>query len=516
MTKPWEEAYAKPWEQEYAPSGPPVVTSGPTPAMQMGVETPVGSGPRDLQSVGWGPSAAAGFVESFQKPIYGALDLAGVDVENPHRIMSVLSKARRQAALESMTELADKNIGGTVGRVIGEGNQVLLPAMATIGTSIKAGRYALPLAVEAATATARRGLITPEEGETRTGNMVEEAAINLGAGAVGAGLLKAGKGLNLARGAQEAMDSGIPLTPGMAVKSPAVRGIETAAEVTPFLARGTREFRGAADAAVSPVIIQRVASQIDDTADITRGGWQGVDELTGLVNARYDEAWDAANTAMWNNQQRERFANRLSRESARWADTQGAALSRLSGDMANPDLTLKRLDSKLRSMIQSSNDHDFTEYLKGQRARLRERAGAASNNALKDLDASYGDFLTVQRASADAPAGSAGAMTPQGLSNSVRSVSPTQTRSVGSAPLQNTADDLVRLMAREGGQPLDFFRRLANVAPTPIPRSVMDGLGQALMGQTNPQRALKEYLTANPDVARYFVTATAALGGQDN
>ena len=548
MTKPWEKTYsvpAKPWERtrEVEKTLPEMRTEQRladivhTPRLHAATreqQSQLEARERRAQGAGYqesvrqrapGPnmpdvaaSTAAGITESAQDPLYGALDLAGVDVQNPPPMASVLSQARRQQARETTEELADENVGGVIGNVIGEGSQIALPAAKYIQATSrvgKAGGYGLPLAIEAATATGRRGLITPEEGDTRSGNMTKEMLINLSAGGAGAGLLKLARGVNLKRGAQELIDEGIPLTPGQAAKSPAIHGLETTASVTPLLARGTRRARERAEAAISPVIISRVAKQFDDTADITRGGWEGMEDLTVIVNTKYDDAWDAANTSMWNNQQRERFGNRLTRESRRWTDTQGASLNRLADDMLNVDLTVKRLDTKMRDMIQSSNDYEFTAYLKDQRALLRERAGATTNKALTDLDTNYGDFLTIQRGTANAPGGAAGQVEPEGLRQSVQSVSATQPRSVGEAPLQQTADTLVRLMADEGGAPLDFFRRLANVAPTPATDKFMDRMGRAVIGQTNPQRAVREFLADNPDAARYFITASGAAGGAD-
>ena len=83
--------------------------------------------------------------------------------------------------------------------------------------------------------------------------------------------------------------------------------------------------------------------------------------------------------------------------------------------------------------------------------------------------------------------------------------------------MQKQAEELATMMDSAGMTPLDFFRRLSNISPTPMPQVVLKKVGNALIGETDLQRAA-QLILENPEARqalRRMTTATgAAIGDQ--
>ena len=72
---------------------------------------------------------------------------------------------------------------------------------------------------------------------------------------------------------------------------------------------------------------------------------------------------------------------------------------------------------------------------------------------------------------------------------------------------------MVEIMKITGGAPLDFFRRVAKMAPTPMPRSWMKAMGEAVMGDTAGQRAALKWLREHPELVERAGAIGAAYEG---
>ena len=453
-------------------------------------------------------SALSGVGESFAKPIYGALDLADVDMGDG----GFLNKESRQKALKTFEEETDKSAFGTAGELIGDISKFALPGaglVKALGTGSKLAR-ATGAAADIGTAATLGALETPDKGETRGDRALEEALF--AAGGLGAGkvLEKAVQGARKMKGAKEYIREGGYLTPGMAAKSPAIRGSESVMEVTPFLARGVKEARKDAEFGFNEKIINQVARQFDDTAKTLPAGHEGMEGLGRIVKKGYDDAWDAVNKDAWFSGGQDSFIREVDEVARGWADTEAKALGRIAKVADGGDL--KQVDSRIRKM-KSNAEGDFLDELNDLQESLRAKAGEEAMEGLAKMDAGYGNYLALQGAAAKTDAGEFGA---RQLVKSARQVGGKSRAAKGQAPMQQQAEELATMMDSAGMTPLDFFRRLSNISPTPMPQAVLKKIGNLLIGETDPQRAA-QLILENPEARaalRRMTTATGAAIGE--
>jgi hypothetical protein len=454
-------------------------------------------------------ATGAGFVESFQRPIYGALDYFDIDDPEASGVASILSKAKRQEAMRTMRERKEESpISGGVGGFTGEMSQLALPG-AMLSKAARGGA-ALPYIADIGTAGLRGAAITPEdeEGSRTMGALTEGGAAVAGLG-IGKAVEKFAKGARKMPGVQEYIDKGGYLTPGQAAESRLIRGLETVGTVTPFTAKGVKEMQERAVEGVSKQFIDDVAKQLEYTGDIP-GGQQGIAKLTKLIGDKYDEAWGTVDTKVWENTQR-KLGNKLIREGADWSADQANVLKRLGNDAKR--VGVKKFDTKMRNAIDSAKkDYAFQQHLKDVRRDMRDMvAGPETKRLLKEVDSVYPDFLTVQDA-AGRVAG--GRFTGSDIAKSSRRIGGLTRSARGEAPMQKATEDIAAALQSEAsGAPLDFFRRVARMAPTPVPREVMRKLGQGVTGDTTVQKWLAKVLEENPELIQRAGAIGAAYEG---
>ncbi len=423
-----------------------------------------------------------GLAVSVLEPYYGIKDLFGQHDEEG------------AARLKDWQDDAGESGWGTAGQVVGEMAQFAVPGGVAL-KGLKGAGLAKGL-LGAGTVAATEGgigaglgaLRMPDEGETRLGNAAAEGA----AGALGSGIatgIGAGiRGLTKTRAAQKLMDEGVELTPGQAAESKFVQGLESVMDITPILARGTKDARKVAKEQWNKKILQEAAPE---GTQITELGTAGAKQMKDAVEEAYAEAWDgvgavtsAASKPMYSTMAE--AAKRLGKADGRvlrnvWNDVQKAVRTK------DPK-AFKTLDENLRRQINSAEPekYELLTALKAARARLRESVPTANQTALKVIDDKYPSFLTARDAVKNS-LDDAGVFTPSRLNKSIKKVGK-NLAATGEAALQKSAAEGMETVGRkEGPQPLEWLRRLSGMFTGP-PKSVMDAGGRAMFGQTAPQR----------------------------
>ena len=437
----------------------------------------------------WYEDFGEGLAVSGLETYYGTKDLFGqMDDED-------------RATLKDWQDDAAESGWGTAGQVVGELGTFMIPG----GIALKGLKVASKLknatllqkamvygAVEGAVGAGVGGVKLPEAGETRLENMLESGA----AGAIGGGLAPVvGRGLSkLLRGANKSddalrlLDEGVELTPGQMASSPGIRGLETVMEVTPFLARGTKKAKKKSLESWNKKIMSDAAPV---GANITELGTAGAAQMKRAVTSAYNEAWKGAGKLSRGDGVG--MINSLGRSSKRLGIDDNRVITNIIKDikeLAKKGSTkgTQALDDLLRRSINSAgkDKYELSEALQQARAGLRKRLPAKTKKALDKIDAKYPGYLTVRDAVARAQQ-TEGLFTPAQLTTSVGKLGKGKAQ-VGEAALQDAArTGRSTLGKKEGGQPLEWFRRIAGALPSPLP---METAGRTLMGQTTPQRAL--------------------------
>ena len=432
-----------------------------------------------------GPLAAIkgwpGLAESLGRTYYGVKDLA-TELDDEDRA--------RLAALRSASD--EMGGWGTAGRIGGEIAQMAVPGSAAVkgakalSAATNAGRTMSiinPLLAEALVAAGFSGIQLPEDNETRGEQATESAIASMAGAALGLPLRILGAGIKKSDEAAKLLDEGVYLTPGMVTDSPALRGLENAAEVTPFLARGTKKAREAAQESFNAAALRNAVPDqyVDDVTDIgTAGGAQ----IKEAVEKGYREAWGEVEIPAAQMASMYRYAQ----EAAENFGKKGARVLKNIQDDIERGVDIQQLDKSMREALSSTaarKDPRLTAAIRSLREDLRSNLPEVNQEALRVMDSNYPDYLTVRKAISKAAEGG-GEFTPRQLMQSSRQVGGEAQTAAGNAPLQDfAAAGIDTIDTKVGGQPLEWFRRLAGAAPSP---PGMRGAGQILTGQTEVQK----------------------------
>lgn len=470
----------------------------------------------------------SGVGRSAKETLYGARDLLSEETGR-ERTPGVL-KLKRALAL-SDADRADlerqKSVTGgaaTAGRIAGDVAQIAAPG-GVLGKGLKAAGMARgATALGDIAASAGHGYIkAPDEEETRAENALWEAgAAAAGAGVAGA-LAKTLRGANKLPAAQAMLDKGraIPggpsstyLSPGQAASSKLLRGAENIMEVTPFLARGTKAAKEAAKVGWVDDAIQSAAPA---GTKITAKGTEAVKQLSDAFRAGYKSAWGTASPV---SHKTVRDSIDLASEAApRVVKKQRRVLKNVVDELktvrqSGSTEAIETLDRQLRDEIgraAKKGDTYLLNALRGIRGNLRSHLSDAGKSAMKALDSKYGEYKAVE-AAADLARKEGGVFTPSRLMQGARSAAGRARTARGEAPLQETAQQGIDVLeGTVGGQPLEWFRRVAAVSPSP---PGMRLAGKAVMGETALQRAAQRGLD-NPyaQALRMMGLRGAPIGG---
>ena len=425
--------------------------------------------------------------------VYGVKDLVGAMDENDR---ATFDQVKKDASDSGFT---------TAGKVVSEIAQFAIPGGAVakgVKGASKLKNLAKGVSGETLVAGTLAGARLPGEGETRAGNVAYDAAATAGGGFAGKVLAKTMRGLNKTPDAQKLLDEGVYLTPGQQAESKFIQNIETAAEVTPILARGTKAAKKEASESWNENILNKAAPA---GTKITEIGTAGGAQLKKAVEAGYASAWKGVKPI--DKALRGRLAGRLQKTRSKLGKKDRLVVDNVAADMERIG-SAKGLDDILRREIGTAGRKkvDLRRVLEKTRRELRKVAPVDNKKALAKMDKNYPDFLTAEDAIIRAKQ-TGGVFTPAQLTMSSGKVGKKKA-ATGTGPLQEAADiGRETIGKKEGGQPLDFFRRLAGAAPSP---PGMRGTGRMLMGDLAPQKAITRRLNESPTVRALRAGPSAA------
>jgi hypothetical protein len=420
----------------------------------------------------------------------GAKDLVGLGTEQDRTIQDLIK-----------ADVSEAGGWGTAGGVLGDIAQMAAPGGAALrlAKAAKLAKAATPLGasmiVGAGGAAPIAAIRSPDEGDTRAGNAAQEAAIAAAGGYLGGKLIS---GIEKTPAAQAILNAGGYLTPGMAAKSKMVEGIEAIMEVSPFLAQGTKKARG--DAARSWNRLSLNEARPPRARKITEGGSKGVAKLRDGFTRAYDNAWAKAKGEGDRVPVIEHLQNRINE----FEGATAAKLKRLTQDIEFAD-SPKRVDRAIRTRIKEAvDDPELQGLLQESRAIFRDTLGPKVRTELAKIDKKYPLYLTVRKAAAQASA-DYGYYTPQQLVTASRVVGGETPAAIGTGPLLTGAQQGVHTVGKSvGGQPLEWFRRVAGALPTTLP---LKSTGRVALGQTAPQRVAQGLFQSRP------ISSGIAVGG---
>lgn len=338
---------------------------------------------------------------------------------------------------------------------------------------------------------------------SRTDNAGSEALWSLLGGALSKGMA----GVTPSKAGKEALERGEYLTPGYATDNHVLSGLESAMEVTPTLAHGTKVARGKAQQGWRNHAFDTVAKKLGIKAT-GETGIESFKQIDNAIKSGYKEA----------------FANIDSVPDSVF-DSMFKTVSNRSADLSIPDqVALKNIAKKLRQFRTKARKGKSTDladridyYLrneaKGTQGPLRDAIiglkktyhrgfGSDLESKLKNFDEVFPDVLTLEDAVNKANLGMMeGGFSPQQLMSGSANVGTKNAFARGESALFDIANSGGKTVGqKEGGAPLEWFRRLAGVAPSP---PGMELLGNTVIGNTAAHKAVKDLPsmlleTANP------------------
>lgn len=345
----------------------------------------------------------------------------------------------------------------------------------------------------------------PGEGETRGKNAGFEGLMSLIGGGVTKGLTGAAK----TDSAKLLEELGVYLTPGQAAESKGIQAIENVMDVTPFAARGTQGAKARGQQEFRNLLDTTVGKEVGvDTAAATTGTEayklmddafiKGYKEAFSTLDEIPEETFpsilkaigDASKDLSLNLNPIEIKQLKAAAAQVRKFKKEAARVGTETMPASSPAELADKFDRYLRRQIRDSG---------GQVGEAFTKLKTAFHNSLppeiaakmKHLDTNFPNKLVIEDATKKAAAsGRQGGFSPQELLRSSAKVGGGRSTARGEAPLFDLADAGVQTVGRkEGGQPLEWFRRLAPGFSSP---PGMQLAGDILMGSTAGHKAVKD------------------------
>jgi len=425
-----------------------------------------------------------GLAESTLRTALGGYELFGGELSD-----------NTKKAMEMMRRDVDASGGwGTAGNITGEIAQLALPAagIAKGAKLLNRGAKSI-LAADIGLSATHGGLKLPEAGKTRFEGAVKEGAAALAGGVVGSTLRKAITGIDVTDAAKSLMDMGVYLTPDKASTSVLPRAMGYAMQITPFMAKGTREAGERSAESWNKVLLNRVAP----LGEIAETGVKGVKALKNQFNDAYSAAWAKATKP--SGEAMVDMVNEGVKAGNNLGGNSGAVLRSLLDDLGNLSRNyssdgLKELDNAFRRRIEAAairGDDALTDTLNSMRGKLRASAGPDTLDALAAVDSKYGDFITIRNSASSLSAmKQGGIIDPATLMSGVKSAGGKTRAATGDAPLYDFASTSMQTLGRKEPNPIiDVLKGLAVNTPNILP---LQSTGQAILGNTAPQKLMQK------------------------
>ncbi len=460
-------------------------------------------GERDVP-VGMSERFGVGLARPFVETGLGIKDLAG-----KVGIGGGLSDEDR-ANLERLEEV--KGGAGTTGRIAGElstfaapggvGQKVVTKGMAALPRALKYGRVGMDMLTSAGV----EALKAPTE-ETSRGERAIGSALGAGIGHAGASTVRPVlTGMRAtAQGAQDLINKGIPLTPGM-MKGGLTQAVEQTLGRVPVLGGLIRARQREAIEGWN----RHMLNEVMPKSTVTAAGREGMQQATKAFSESYEKLWSQDVPFKLSTLQKgwksvvdhskrtqspeasKKLTDDLTRSFQHVVKTtrEGKAISGQA--VSQLDDLLRTASFKLRK---SGDDASATLYSMA-RSRMRDQLPPEMNRELSRLDALYAQYSVLRRAgSSTAAQATGGTFTPAQVQGASRALDRTAGKGAtarGQAVLQPQARQAANVLGAQPRSP-DTLGSLA-LSPAALASTLTHNrpMNRLITGQTAPQKMMRQ------------------------
>lgn len=462
--------------------------------------------PEPQEKDAWYEDLAEGVAVSGMGTWYGLKDLFGG-----------MSEEDRKTFEDWKTD-AGESLWGGVGQGVGELAQLAVPgagAMKLAKTIGKAKRL-IPFTADVASSAGLGALQAPDVGENRLMNAIGGGGSALLGGALGRALSKPFRGAKIDDEARVLMDEGVRLTPGQAASGSLPRALEQIAQWKLFSGKGVQRARQEGIRDWNRLAF-RVASppghQVNDIGE------------TGLIKMK--EAFDNAYSSAWKNANKPsqtgmvNMINNVVRQGGELNADSQHVIRNLLMDVRDISYRytpekVEQLDKKLRRRINSAfreNNHDLGYALKEMKNDLREAIGPDFAGKLRAIDNKYDSYRAIRKAATSKRSLKAGKVfTPDDLIDASKTVAGESRTSVGANPLQREIMLGDATVGRHEYKPLIDMRKALIQNSPDLTLGGYRGLGNFIMGETRPQKALRSALSPIGNALRNLGVSSTTAG----
>ena len=382
--------------------------------------------------------------KSFARPGYGSGKYRA-----PQRKVKTTEQDRAQ--IKDWSDDAGESGYGTAGEITGDIAQFLVPGTAAYKAAKAAQMGAKGLmGAEAVAGGLLGGTRLPDEGDTRLGNAAMEGSMALGGSALGhllGPVVTGAKKTEIGKWLHE--KTGKALSPEQMSDSSWLR----------FLDKGSN----AAEIGQHAWTLQAIKESALDPDGITKIGTDGYKQIKKQFTDKYDEAWNSVGDIDLG---LSKELLHLLKVNKPFVGPEGkATLNKLSSEVGrltkHPTNTgLKDLDEIIRDLMGNSDSTGLSDALWDAKNVMRDALPEHSQDLIRQADAKYPEFLTIQRATNTAR-NRGHVFSPNDLMNESAFVSRLKEGTAGGkGPLQNIAkigQNTVQKKTKDGS--IEFLRK---------------------------------------------------------
>ena len=421
--------------------------------------------------------------------------------------------------LEDWKTDAGESIWGGIGQGVGEVAQIALPGGAALkgAKALGKAKRALPFLTDVAASAGHGALQATDVGETRLSNALGGGASAVAGSALARTLSKPFRGIKIDNDAKEMIEKGVRLTPGQSASGGLTQAMEQLGQWKIFTGKGVQRAR---QNAMQDWNLMTFKAATPPGKSIDKIGPEGVSDLKKAFDESYSQAWEKASQPTQVGTLKMWFkaidaGNELNKESQ-------DVLAKLLNDIKSFTFNYSpqkvvQFDKKLRKKINSafdSNNRELGLVLKEMKMDLRKAIGNDFADQIKGIDDQYAKYRTIVKASSsDSALEQGGVFTPKQLISASKRVAGEDKAAMGMTPLRKEYLQGASTVGRKEYKPLIDMRKALVMNSPDLTAGAYQPFGMALMGMTNPQKALKKKLSPLAEMLRNSGYSSASFGG---